>query len=99
MSKQAAAKHLSALEQLGYLERGADPADARRRPVRLTARGHDCLARSARIFDALRAEWAGHLGPERLRALEDDLATVTGTTGGGPVRTDLPGWLGSPPEL
>lgn len=94
VTKQAAAKHLEALERTGYVERLTDPADARRRPARLTARGRDCLVRSARIFDALRAEWAERLGADRLRALEDDLATVAG----GPVRTDLPGWLGGVPD-
>lgn len=93
VSKQAAAKHLEALERMGYVERRADPADGRRRPARLTTRGRDCLVRSARIFDALRAEWAERLGTDRLRALEDDLEAVAG----GPLRTDLPGWLGSVP--
>src|SRR4051794_4157947 len=51
VTKQAAAKHVEALERLGYLRRAADAADARRKLIRLTDRGVDCLARSARIFD------------------------------------------------
>ncbi len=61
--------------------------------MRLTPRGVNCLVRSARIFDDLRAGWATTLGEERLRALEADLRTVT------PLelfRLDLPGWLGAP---
>ena len=58
VSKQAAGKTIDTLERLGYVERGADPVDARRKIVRLTDRGTDCLARSARIFDRLRADWA-----------------------------------------
>jgi DNA-binding MarR family transcriptional regulator len=91
ITKQAAAKHVEALERLGYLRRTADPDDARRKVLRLTARGADSLARSARIFDALRAEWADTLGVERLRALEADLRAMTGST---PFRLDVPGWFG-----
>jgi DNA-binding MarR family transcriptional regulator len=90
VTKQAAAKHVEALERLGYLERTADPADARRKVVRRTARGADMLARSARIFDDLRAGWADALGADRLRSLEHDLGVVTR---GGPLRLDVPGWL------
>jgi len=91
VSKQAAGKHVEALERLGYLERAADARDARRRAVRLTARGADCLARSARILEALRRRWADALGEDRLRALEDDLGTMAPGT---PWRLDTPGWLG-----
>jgi DNA-binding MarR family transcriptional regulator len=90
VSKQAAAKHVAALEGLGYLRREDDPADARRRTLRLTERGRDCLARSAAEFAALRAGWAAEIGEERLRALEDDLRAVTH---GAPLRVDAPGWL------
>lgn len=90
VTKQAAAKHIETLERLGYLRRGADPADARRKLVRLTDHGLDALLRSARIFDELRAGWAETLGADRLRALEEDLRAVTP----GPLwRVDVPGWL------
>jgi DNA-binding MarR family transcriptional regulator len=91
ITKQAAAKHIEALERLGYVRRAADPDDARRKLLRLTDRGADSLARSARIFDELRAEWAEMLGAERLNALEADLRRVTGAT---PFRLDAPGWFG-----
>ncbi|WP_433287126.1 MarR family winged helix-turn-helix transcriptional regulator [Pseudonocardia sp. CA-142604] len=91
VTKQAAAKHVDALERLGYLRRATDPDDARRKLLQLTDRGADSLARSARIFDELRAEWAQALGSERLAALEADLRTMTGTT---PFRLDTPGWFG-----
>jgi DNA-binding MarR family transcriptional regulator len=90
VTKQAAAKHVLTLERLGYVRRGVDPSDARRKPIRLTAHGYDALDRSARIFDTLRADWAARLGADRLRALEDDLSTVAGSA----LHTDLPGWLG-----
>jgi len=91
VSKQAAGKTVESLERLGYLERVPDPADARARLVRLTPHGIDALARSARIFDELRAQWATALGRDRLRDLETDLQTMTRHTG---FSLDLPGWFG-----
>ncbi len=92
VSKQAAGKTVDSLERLGYVERAADPRDARRKIVRLTPRGVDMLTRSARIFDDLRARWARILGADRLRALEADLRTVTSAE---PFRLDVPGWFGT----
>jgi DNA-binding MarR family transcriptional regulator len=90
VSKQAAGKTIDALERLGYVQRASDPKDARRKLVLLTAHGEDMLRRSARIFDALHAEWDQALGPGRLRALEADLRAVTG---GRSLRLDVPGWF------
>ncbi|MFD5463544.1 MarR family winged helix-turn-helix transcriptional regulator [Kitasatospora sp. NPDC127059] len=93
VSKQAAGKTVENLEQLGYVERGSDPADARRKVVRLTDRGVDCLVRSARIFDELRAEWSATLGEEQLRRIEDGLRQLAP---GDPFRLDTPRWFGGP---
>jgi DNA-binding MarR family transcriptional regulator len=91
VSKQAASKTIDALERIGYVERGTDPNDARRKIVRLTERGVDSLTRSARIFEDLRAGWAKTLGVDRLRALESDLRMVTPPDF---FRLDAPGWFG-----
>jgi DNA-binding MarR family transcriptional regulator len=91
VSKQAAGKTVDRLVALGYAERTDDPADARRKLVRLTPHGLDALARSARIFDTLRAGWAQTLGTDRLRAMESDLRTVTPRDSFG---LDATGWLG-----
>ncbi|MEJ3654076.1 MarR family transcriptional regulator [Actinomycetes bacterium KLBMP 9759] len=90
VTKQAAAKHIETLERTGYLTRADDPADARRKIVRLTERGIESLVMSAHIFDELRAGWAATLGVERLRAMEDDLRAVTP---GSLMRVDTAGWL------
>jgi DNA-binding MarR family transcriptional regulator len=91
VSKQAAGKTVDRLVALGYLERADDPADARRKLVRMTERGVDGLRRSAVIFDALRERWAATLGAERVSAMEDDLRRVTPAQF---FRLDVPGWFG-----
>ena len=93
ISKQAAGKTIKALERLGYVQRSTDPRDTRRKRIHLTERGTDCLQRSARILDTLRANWAGTLGQERLRALEADLRKMTPDV----FRLDVPGWFDSSP--
>ncbi|MEV7964941.1 MarR family winged helix-turn-helix transcriptional regulator [Sphaerisporangium sp. NPDC088356] len=91
VSKQAAGKTIDTLERIGYVERGTDANDARRKIVRLTERGVDSLVRSAHIFDNLRARWADTLGEDRLRALESDLRLVTPPDF---FHLDVPGWFG-----
>jgi len=92
VSKQAAGKTVDRLVALGYLERADDPADARRKLVRMTEKGRDGLLRSAVIFDKLRARWAATLGEERVSALEDDLHRVAQANF---FRLDVPGWFGA----
>lgn len=93
ISKQAAGKTIESLERMGYVRRERDPGDGRRMLVRLTDQGVDCLIKSARIFDRLRAQWAETLGPQRLRALEDDLRKVAPPSA---AWLDLPGWVTGP---
>jgi DNA-binding MarR family transcriptional regulator len=91
ISKQAAGKTIDRLAELGYAERLDDPADGRRKLVRLTPRGTDSLVRSAAIFAELRDGWARQLGPQRLHELEADLRTVVPPGG---FRLDAAGWFG-----
>ncbi|MEU6678045.1 MarR family winged helix-turn-helix transcriptional regulator [Streptomyces sp. NPDC046925] len=91
VSKQAAGKTIDRLITLGYAERTDDPADARRKLIRLTPHGIDALRRSAAIFDELHAEWSKQLGTDRLRTLENDLRTVVPPDA---FRLDAAGWLG-----
>ncbi|HEX5407025.1 MAG TPA: MarR family transcriptional regulator [Pseudonocardiaceae bacterium] len=91
VSKQAAGKTVDRLAALGYAERVGDDTDGRRKLVRLTPRGFDSLARSAVIFDRLRAHWAATLGPDRLAGLENDLRTVVPADG---FRLDAASWFG-----
>lgn len=91
VSKQAAGKMIVSLEGLGYVRRESDPHDRRRKVVRLTDRGVDCLLRSAIIFDDLRDGWAERLGAERVRMLEDALAQIA--PGDVSRLLDVPGWF------
>ncbi|MEA2123650.1 MAG: hypothetical protein QOI80_432 [Solirubrobacteraceae bacterium] len=90
VSKQAAAKTAAALERLGYLERAADPADARAVRLRRSARGDELLELSAAGFDRIRRAWVKVLGSARMAALEDDLERLAGPSS---KLGDLPGWL------
>ncbi|GAA4085490.1 MarR family winged helix-turn-helix transcriptional regulator [Actinomadura miaoliensis] len=92
VSKQAAGKTVEHLERLGYVTRGGDPADARRKVVRLTDRGLDALARSARGFDRIRERWERTLGADRLAAVEEGLRTMTPADH---FPLDVPGWFGN----
>jgi DNA-binding MarR family transcriptional regulator len=84
ITKQAARLMIDDLVALGYVERGADPRDGRRRPVHLTDRGEDALERSEAIFDDLRDELLPALGGARglagglelLGAIEDRYGPV-----------------------
>ena len=91
VSKQAAGKTVDRLVALGYLERVGDPADARRKLVRMTAKGRDGLHRSAVVFDELRDRWAATLGADRVAAIEDDLRRMVPAD---VFRLDVPGWFG-----
>lgn len=90
VSKQAAGKLVHRLDTLGYIQRGRDGRDGRRKVIRLTDDGRDCLRQSARVFDAIRQRWADELGADTVHALEHDLAQVTGPL---TISLDAPGWL------
>ncbi|AYF30371.1 MarR family transcriptional regulator [Micromonospora tulbaghiae] len=91
VSKQAAGKTVDRLVALGYLDRVDDPADARRKLVRMTAKGRDGLHRSTIVFDELRDRWAATLGADRVAAIEDDLRRMVPAD---VFRLDVPGWFG-----
>jgi DNA-binding MarR family transcriptional regulator len=90
VSKQAAGKTIDRLTELGYVTRGTEAADRRRKVVRLTPRGAQALALSAESFARVRARWAAELGADRVASLEADLRAMAA---GQPFRLDLPGWL------
>lgn len=95
VSRQAAGTMIDRLERMAYLERFPDPRDARKREVRLSARGVDCLRRSDAILRRLRERWAERLGPDRLDDMERVLRELVPREA---LPLDLPGWFGAAGE-
>jgi DNA-binding MarR family transcriptional regulator len=57
MTHQSMGELVAALERMGYVERRADPADARARLVVLTARGRAAVRRALVEIAAIEAGW------------------------------------------
>jgi DNA-binding MarR family transcriptional regulator len=79
LSKQLTNYLITALEQLGYVERVPDPSDGRARIVRLTARGVRASQIGRELIDGIEAEWAAQLGEQRhasLRAALEQLVPL-----------------------
>lgn len=76
VSKQAAAKTISGLQQLGYVERGEDPTDGRRKQLQVTPRGVELMSIGGTLFNELRDAWAAQVGTEQFNALEAHLAQL-----------------------
>jgi len=77
VSKQAAAKSIAALEELGYVKRQNDPLDARRKMLLVTPRGREMMALGAQAFDEVRARLLAQVGSRRLETLEGVLTALT----------------------
>ena len=76
VSKQAAAKTIAALQRLGYVERKADPTDARRKRIQVTPRGYEMMVIGGALFDDVRERWAAQIGAQQLGALEAHLGQL-----------------------
>ena len=76
VSKQAAAKTIAALQQMGYVEREEDPEDGRRQLVQVTDRGHEMVAIGGALFDDVRGRWADQVGVRVLAAVERHLGQL-----------------------
>jgi DNA-binding MarR family transcriptional regulator len=68
MTKQGAARVISHLLEEGYVEYVDADADARSKPVALTARGEDVVALSVRTQARIEAEWTRLGGPGEMAA-------------------------------
>jgi DNA-binding MarR family transcriptional regulator len=86
VSKQAAAKSIAALEELGYLHRRTDPDDARRKILVVSPRGHEMMAIGARAFDELRSKLVAQVGAERMEIVESVLTTLGAVSETSPAR-------------
>jgi DNA-binding MarR family transcriptional regulator len=82
VSQQAASKSAGELERLGYLERVADPADARVRPLALSARGREAVAAGRAARAQVAAELEEALGARRIATLRRALLDALEAAGG-----------------
>lgn len=80
VTQQAVSKLAAELEDAGYVSRIPDPADARRRPLRLTARALDAVEEARRARGDLAMSFIEGLDPvdadATLRVLEHALAVL-----------------------
>ncbi|GLY80998.1 MarR family winged helix-turn-helix transcriptional regulator [Actinoallomurus iriomotensis] len=90
ISKQAAAKIINVLEERGYVAREPDPADGRRKRLRITPRGSDLLREGEEVFEGLRRQWEQRIGTDQLKELEERLTELVGAA---PMRFDTLGWM------
>jgi DNA-binding MarR family transcriptional regulator len=78
VTRQAASQQLALLERKGYVSRQPDPGDSRAVLVRRTGRGHALLRDALEVVAGIEAQYAEHLGAERLAALKELLADLLG---------------------
>ena len=76
VTKQAAAKIASRLEEGGYADRDEHPSDGRAQLLRRTARGEALLLAAAEIQEEIEREWAAAAGAGEVRALRAALEAV-----------------------
>jgi DNA-binding MarR family transcriptional regulator len=80
ITKQSAGFLVDQLVKAGYVERVPDPADARARLIRIAPRGARAVPLAAAAVAEVEAEWAAHLGADRvarLREILTDLRDIT----------------------
>ncbi|HEX9065239.1 MAG TPA: MarR family winged helix-turn-helix transcriptional regulator [Streptosporangiaceae bacterium] len=83
ISKQGAAQIIDDMQRRGYVERVADPADRRARPVRLTARGQAALANARRFHRAYERRLVRQHGAEAVGTLRVILTAAAAAAGPG----------------
>ena len=76
VTKQTAGFLVDQLERAGYVERVVDPVDGRARLVRITPRGARTIPIGAAEIALVEAEWAEHLGQDRLAELRKTLSAL-----------------------
>ena len=73
ITKQSAGFLVDQIERAGFVERVADPDDARARLVRFTERGREGVRVARKVEGQVLREWRRHLGSERFDAMLDAL--------------------------
>lgn len=81
ITKQAASKLVDGMAAAGYVARGGETNDARRKPVSLTPRGEALLGTVEEIYARLEGQWAQVIGAGAMERLRDDLVAVLTSNG------------------
>ena len=76
ISKQAVAQLVDELEQMGALEKIADPEDGRAKLIRFSKQGGRTLLAGVKHLKTVEAELAAELGPAQMQALHEGLAAL-----------------------
>jgi DNA-binding MarR family transcriptional regulator len=82
VTKQAASKLAESMVTDGYLQRGEEAADARRRPLILSQDGHRLLSEVEEIYSELESGWAERIGADAVERLRADLIAVVSAPDG-----------------
>lgn len=69
-SRQAAAKVIAVLEELGYVTREGDSSDARKKNLTVTSSGHDAIRIGAATFDKIFDRWQRETGAASTQTIE-----------------------------
>jgi DNA-binding MarR family transcriptional regulator len=81
LTKQAVGEVVADLEELGYVERAADPDDGRAKLIKLTERGGEARQTAVSIFEEIEREWAERFGAERIAELRELLEEARASQG------------------
>ena len=85
LTKQAAGELIDQMEAAGYVERTPDPADARAKLIRFTAKGWRAVETALAIFGDMEARLAEELGADRVadvRAVLEQTPEIIGVASG-----------------
>lgn len=76
VTKQAAGQLVDELEEMGFLERVADPKDARAKLVRYSKKGQAAMLEGLQVLGEIEAEMRDVVGEAKMRAMHEALAAV-----------------------
>lgn len=76
LPKQTVGSMIDQLEAAGYVQRSADPEDARARLVTITPRGQQLVEISLPVLRDVETTWRAHLGPSQTRQLKEALTAL-----------------------
>lgn len=80
VTKPTAGYLIDQLEKDGYVQRVADPSDARARLIQFTPKGHEVIAVARVVQNRIEEQWREHLGERQSRALVEALLALRSIT-------------------